>query len=386
MSDHSRKEREEREIRKRRASKINRKKPSDNKIKARINIKPRPRAISRNNKIPDPKTDENISSKKQILNNKLTSLTQRLKNLPQKAITIDNNIKDIPNRISEIRNNNYYSQSTLEKEYARLNDNWIQVSSNILNSSNQQVNSLLFQQSNVETQLTTANSSSGLDFLENQLSQFTQSINLLENSVSSQLREHQDRYKSINDSLLIAENTLKHLSNTSIEWKINETPILAVTIQDLKNDKHGILVLTNFRFLFEEIKEVVIRKTFFIVTEKKTVREVILEQPIGSIDEINKGNVGFLKGSGLYITFKPQTGLSELKLDTSNDDDEKVIQVYNHIISGEAQKELSNDLEEDTDETKQPLTCHFCSAPITEEIFRGQTSIKCIYCGTFIKT
>jgi len=392
MSNNSRKKDKKKKIMKRRGASINREKPRIIKIKTN-NIKVKPRenkrtgfsGITPNKKIVVPKNDEIISNKKRTLNNRLNSLEHRIKNIPQRIISIDNSIQKMPNRISEIRNNNYHSQSTLEKESEILKQNWSQVSNNIRNFSDQQIYSLLNGKSEVETKLNTTNSSSGLELLENQLTQYSQNINLFENSVNSQLREHQDRYNTINNNLKIAENTLKHLTNSSIEWKINETPILAVETQDLNNDKTGIIVLTNLRFLFEEIKEVVIRKTFFIVTEKKTVKEVILEQPIGSIDEINKGNVGFLKGAGLYIKFKTQTGLPELKLDTSNNDDEKVIHFYNRIISGEAEKELSQEQTDGLTESQEPLNCHNCSAPIKEEIMRGQTSIKCIYCGTVIR-
>ena len=135
----------------------------------------------------------------------------------------------------------------------------------------------------------------------------------------------------------------------------------------LNKDKHGIIILSNFRFIFEEIKEVVIKRTFFIVTEKKTVREVIIDQPIGAVDEIHKGNVGFLKGSGLYIKFRPSTGLDDLKLDTSGNDDDKIIKFYNHIISGDAQKELVQE-DEDADDAPELVRCPNCSAAIEPQL------------------
>jgi hypothetical protein len=143
------------------------------------------------------------------------------------------------------------------------------------------------------------------------------------------------------------------------------------------------LALTNLRILFEEIKEEVIRKNLIFATEKKTIREVILDQPIGSIDVIEKGRVGFFKGAGLFFKFKPQTGLEELKIDTTGNDDDKIIHFYNYVISGEAEKELEPVKE--TIEDNVPVTCPICSAPYREEILKGQTSVKCIYCGAVIK-
>ena len=75
--------------------------------------------------------------------------------------------------------------------------------------------------------------------------------------------------------------------------------------------------------------------------------------------------------------------MDELKIDTSGDEDDQIIHFYNYIISGEAEEEL----EPVKDVTKKdvPVVCPTCSAPFQEEILRGQTSVKCIYCGSIIK-
>jgi hypothetical protein len=93
--------------------------------------------------------------------------------------------------------------------------------------------------------------------------------------------------------------------------------------------------------------------------------------------------VGFFKGAGLFFKFKPQTGLDELKIDTSGNEDEKIIHFYQYIISGEAEKELTP-IQKEAD-PGAPIKCPNCSAPYGEEVLRGQTSVKCIYCGTVIK-
>ena len=175
MSNNNRKEDKKKKIMKRRGASINREKPRTNKIKP-TNIKVKPRVnkrtgfsgITPTKKIVVPKSDEKVSNKKSTLNNRLNSLEHRIKKIPQRIISIDNNILKISNRISEIRNNNYHSQSTLEKESEILKQNWSQVSNNIRNFSDQQIYSLLNGKSDVETKLNTTNSSSELEILENQ--------------------------------------------------------------------------------------------------------------------------------------------------------------------------------------------------------------------------
>ena len=82
------------------------------------------------------------------------------------------------------------------------------------------------------------------------------------------------------------------------------------------------------------------------------------------------------------MKFKPQTDLAELKIDTDGNDDDKIIRFYNYVISGEAEKEFEP-IQDDIDKNI-PVSCPNCSAPYGEEILKGQTSVKCNYCGTVI--
>jgi hypothetical protein len=327
---------------------------------------------------------DDYSDKYNKIKSQLTSLSVRTRNLPSRIDQFDLKVNDISNRIKKIRQDNYFSQTNLESEYENLSKNWDPVYSSIQNSSYEYVNTVLRRQNNIENRLNLSKTSLEIEQIEAQLSDFTRSVAMMENSVNSQLKEHQDKYNSINIDLITVENTLAQLENSSIEWKNKEYPILAIKAKDLTHDKQGVLTLTNFRILFEDVKEVVLRKSFFIATEKKTVKEVTLDQPIGAIQVIEQGRVGFLKGAGLFFRFKPKTGLEELKLDTSGNDDEKVIRFYDYIITGEAQKELAPIMDE-TPDSSVPVNCPNCSAPYSEEILLGQTSIKCLYCGTVIK-
>jgi len=155
----------------------------------------------------------------------------------------------------------------------------------------------------------------------------------------------------------------------------------------MDNDVEGVVTLTNQRFIFESEKEVVLKKRLFIVTEKKKVREVVIDQPIGIIDHMSKGRVGFFAGHGIFITFKPESRLQEMKLDTKGYEADWTLRFYNFIVSGEAEKELAAMQEElgvEEKEERRPLICEICGAPYTDEVYRGQTSVRCRYCGAVI--
>jgi predicted nucleic acid-binding Zn-ribbon protein len=327
-------------------------------------------------------TTDNFSSRLASINRDFNSLSFRTRNISSKVSQLDGNIKNLSTRISNIRNNRYYSQKNIEKKAEDLIGKWNSASSDIQSLSDNQINEVTRRQRNFESLVNLAGSIMELERYAYQLSDLSRDVNNIDRMIQGQLNDYQSDYNAMNNELITAEETISNLSNTSIEWKKNEHPIIAIKTHDLTNDIRGVLTFTNLRILFEEVKEVVLRKNLFFATEKKTTKEIVLDQPIGSIEEIEKGTVGFFKGAGLYFKFKPQTGLDELKFDTSGNEDEKIVYFYNYIISGEAERELESE-KEDSD-TSAPVNCPNCSAPYSEEILRGQTSVKCIYCGTVI--
>jgi DNA-directed RNA polymerase subunit RPC12/RpoP len=150
------------------------------------------------------------------------------------------------------------------------------------------------------------------------------------------------------------------------------------------NEKtEGVLTLTNQRIIFESEKEIVLKKTFFIATEKKKERTTVLERPIGSVSKIIRGRVGLLAGAGLFIDFKQ--GDPQLKLDTKSEEADRIIRFHSLITSGQIDEELKKVKPvEQKNVEKRVISCPKCGAPYTDEIYRGQLTIQCKYCGTAI--
>jgi DNA-directed RNA polymerase subunit RPC12/RpoP len=90
-----------------------------------------------------------------------------------------------------------------------------------------------------------------------------------------------------------------------------------------------------------------------------------------------------LAGAGLYIEFKQ--GDPQLKLDTKNDEADRAVKFYGLITSGQIDEELSKlKLEAPKTVEKRIISCPKCGAPYTDEIYRGQLTLQCKYCGTTI--
>ena len=81
------------------------------------------------------------------------------------------------------------------------------------------------------------------------------------------------------------------INQASFPWIEGETAIISTKAKDLINNSNGIITLTNLHFIYEHEKEIVLKKRFFIVTEKKIVREVVVHKPIGIVTQITKRNL-----------------------------------------------------------------------------------------------
>jgi len=326
---------------------------------------------------------DEFSQKMSTIKNELINLNFRTKQISARLNQLDNYIQEIPNRMSNIESNGYHIPSNTEKISKELSEQWINASQSIEEYIIEQTRILLSRHNELDMFVNRASSINDLSKYDYQLANLNRDLSLVESSLNSRLDTYQSQYSSVNRTLKRAEDTLSNLSNTFINWKNSEYPLIAIEATDLTNDKKGILTLTNQRVLFEEVKSEVLRKTLFFETEKKTTREVTLDHPVGSIVSIEKGRVGFFKGAGLYIKFKPDIGVGEIKMDTRNNDDDELINQYHYVMSGQAENELDPNKGEGNQIA--PVFCPNCSAPYTEEIYKGQTSVKCKYCNAVIK-
>lgn len=202
------------------------------------------------------------------------------------------------------------------------------------------------------------------------------------------LNELLSSVEAVDRDLRIAEKTIELTSRASFSFKENESPVLAVEGKIMTGDKSdGTLYLTNQRFIFEGRREVVLERKLFIATKKKMERTVLINQPIGALQDITKGRVGFIAWTGIYINFKPDTRLEETTFDVKDWEADMVMRFFNYIVGGEADRDIAavKGLPAKAPAI-QIVRCSHCGAPYTKEVYRGQTTVQCEYCGTTIAT
>ena len=318
----------------------------------------------------------------------VNSLKGQVSEVENRVLRVDEKITKLPTRISSIRQMNYRIQTNLEGDQAKATEIWGSMAPAIKTEVSSKTPSLKNELNSLESSVNIHRISSTYNLME--LSGLDLRLNtdkILVNDFSTQIIREMSQIEGIltpiEQGVATAEEVVKLISAASFQWKDGETPVVSVYAKDMNEKTNGVLTLTNQRIIYENEKEIVLKKTLFLVTEKKLERTTTLERPIGTINRLTKGRVGLLAGAGLYIEFKQ--GDQQLKLDTKGEEADSVVKYYGLITSGQIDEELSK-LKPATQKTveKRIISCPKCGAPYTNEIYRGQLAVQCKYCGTTI--
>ncbi|MEM2281698.1 MAG: hypothetical protein QXZ68_06915, partial [Candidatus Bathyarchaeia archaeon] len=101
---------------------------------------------------------------------------------------------------------------------------------------------------------------------------------------------------------------------------------------------------------------------------------------------ISKGRVGLIAWTGVYIRFKPGVRMEEAPFDVKDWEADVITRFFQYIIGGEADRDIAiiKGITPKEAPTMRIVRCPHCGAPYTKEIYKGQTSVQCEYCGTSI--
>lgn len=339
---------------------------------------------TRNRKLAYDKRVNQLASEIAGINRQVNGAMVRIDNL-------DDRIQSLPGRIARIRQGNYRLLTHLEKNQAALSEEWAMLNPELRSTTSLKSETVRTQVRELQQTLSSKGGASdynlnNLQEIDTRIPQARFNLSEIQSHLATTLAPLEQKFEDINVELSRAEGTLSVLEGASFAWEEGESPILAVRAKELDSDNEGFLTLTNLKFVFENEKEVVLKKKLFVVTEKKVVREAIVQKPIGMVTSLVQGKVGFFKGAGLFVKFASEAGIPELKFDTTGQDAEWVVKCYNYVVSGQADNELATVISKEGKEKEAPqlVTCPVCGAPYTEKVYRGQTSINCKYCGAVI--
>jgi len=345
-----------------------------------------------------------IDREKQALYSRLSSIESDLSSasgaitdVQSKLAYVEGAMGSLPSRLVTVRGRGYAAMGHLEKSIDLLTRKWTESSPilkqaflNSVEPLTVQIHGLKAEAQRLRTEIDSGNIASS-DSLASRLSIDASSIKTRASSevskVSAPLNELESSVNAIDRDLKVAEKTVELFSQAIFPFKQEESPVLAIEGKIMTKDKSdGTLYFTNQRFIFEAKKEIVLERKFFVATKKKVERTVLIEQPIGALQEISKGRVGLIAWTGIYVRFKPERRLEETPFDVKGWEADIITRFFSYIMGGEADRDITTIKGTPVKQapTIQIVRCSRCSAPYTREIYKGQTSVQCEYCGTLI--
>ena len=302
---------------------------------------------------------------------------------------LGSSIVELSGRIEDIRRRGYIFRSWLEKDAKKLEEMWrkeeesVKKLMNDLSKLSDRAREILdrLRRRMRSIDVTVGNIRINfLGFYRSEIEDLEESLREHKSQAQDYLGRYGGKLGRTRDALNRIEKTLKIIEEASFNLKEGENIVEAFRATLMGDGKKGGYIhFTDSRFLFEEEKEIVLKKVLFIATKKKKVREVLFETPIGYIKGVTKGRVGLLEWTGIYVNLKEGR---ELVFDVSGNDADRIIEVFEYIESGEVDRDRVKGAVEVKPIVK--LECPYCGAPITRKPERGEVAIKCEYCGKLI--
>jgi hypothetical protein len=343
------------------------------------------------------KEKEFLYSQLRSIESDLSGASGAISEVQSKLAYVEGAMGSLPSRLVTVRGRGYAAMGHLEKSIDLLTRKWMdsaplvkQAFANSLEPLTTQIRGLEAEARRLRTEIDAGNIASSQS-LASRLSMDASSMRTRAVSEASKveapLNELVSSINAIDRDLKVAEKTVELFSQASFPFKQEESPVLAIEGKIMTGDKcEGTLCFTNQRFIFEGKKEVVLEKKFFIVTKKRVERTVMIEQPIGALQEISKGRVGLIAWTGVYVRFKPERQLQETPFDVKGWEADVITRFFSYIIGGEADRDIATIKGVPAKEAPiiQIVRCPNCGAPYTREVYKGQTSVQCEYCGTSI--
>ncbi|MEM3672852.1 MAG: hypothetical protein QW468_01300 [Candidatus Bathyarchaeia archaeon] len=338
-----------------------------------------------------------VYSQLRSIESELSSALAAITDVESKLAHIEGAMGSLPSRLTTVRGRGYAAMGHLEKSIELLTKKWME-SAPLLKQAflsnvqplTAQIHILESEARKLRAEIDRGNilySQSLAARLQADASSLKMRAISEASKVSAPITELTLSINAIDRDLKIAEKTVELFSQASFPLKPNENPVLAIEGKIMIGEKNeGTLYFTNQRFIFEGKREVILEKKLFIATKKKLERVVLIEQPIGALQEISKGRVGLIAWTGIYIRFKPERSIEETPFDVKDWEADVITRFFNYIIGGEADRDIATIKGITVKETPSIaiVRCPNCGAPYTREIYRGQTSVQCEYCGAAI--
>lgn len=333
---------------------------------------------------------------------KLGELQGRLGELQESLLLthVQNDVEEIetalsllPTEIERLRTRGYVFRNFLENKVSVLADQWEETHGRVTREVGKRTRELERESDEAESALRLASTGNAT-----QVARAESAIETLESKVSAAESAVGAMYETLQQNVNQSRSQvqkigwmLDQIDEASFQLHAAEDAVMACRAQYMETKKEGpegVLYLTDGRLVFEQKEEVATKKVLFITTEKEKRQELILNVPVGQIDEVKSSQKGFLGHKEvLELLFAPEADLGGATLRLRGADNEEWAALIGRVKSGEIARERTRPKDEAAVEAARtaPTKCSTCGATLSVEIVRGMREITCEYCGSVIR-
>jgi hypothetical protein len=230
-----------------------------------------------------------------------------------------------------------------------------------------------------------------VDALETERDGIDSAVREAEERVQAASKPFTELYDQLHEKVGHAHHAMDLLDSAPYKLAANEN---LISVLDATWDDHpggkavGMLLVSDQRVRFEHAEEVVTKRTlFFFASEKKMVRELKIDEPVGNLAASDDSRRGLIFKDEL-LTFRwegetrkapPQTtfmlsGITAKELDALIESVRSGEIARTRVGGAAGQKPAGTPL-------KWPTTCSNCRGAMPVPV-KGQASLKCPFCDT----
>ena len=311
---------------------------------------------------------EEIRRRAEELRNRVISLESRLNKVLDIALKLDEYSINLPLKLKDVRRRGYVFKKHLEEDLEKLTEQWMRFRHEYIAISNAIKGSHLPEiaafKSKVDRVYYSVDPSS-VDYFTSELNFLESEFNRVEMRISQDISRVEGMLSGLDRSFESINNEVNRI--------IRDLNLLQSASFNLSEGEHLVECL-----LFEEHKEVPVKKVLFIAVKKKLVKNLIVNVPVSEITQVSEGRVGLFEWKGVYVNLRDGR---QLIFDLKDAEIKSFISTINRIIRGDiGQEKISISIAVTRPEV---IKCPCCGAPVRRPI--EAYSITCEYCGSVIE-
>ncbi len=223
---------------------------------------------------------------------------------------------------------------------------------------------------------------------ERTLGALTSAAEAAESSIQGMYDQFSSDLSTLQDHLSQVQEMLQLAARSCVSWLPGEAVVQVVKAQwdrQGKDDPRGFLLLSDQRLLFERNEDVATKKVLFVTTAKQHVQELMVDVPLAQITNIEASKRGMMGHEDhLDLTFASGSPLRSAHFHIDGQDCNMWQAMVNRAKSVGLEDTRVTPISE-AEKTRlrnAPSRCSNCGGALTAPVLRGQTEIKCPYCGT----